>query len=221
MIRLSVSDLEAFRYWKASEESTLADLVARLTKKEPPTPQMQAGAALAGLFEHATPRSLDEWSGGGWTFTFMIDDARFILPAAREIKAEEVFETPSGPVTLVGKVDGLDGLLVRDQKLTESFDAERYLDSLQWRAYLVMFGAREFVYDVFKCSYDRDPGGEDQDGKYVKGPIRLPPNGLVTITEYHPLRFYAYPNMRADVEAAVAELAQVVVDYGIPKEVAA
>lgn len=222
MIRLSVSDLESYRYWKANEDGTLADLVARLTKKDPPTPQMQAGAALAELFEHATPRSIDEWSHcSGWRFRFAIDGERFVLPAVRELKAEKVFQTPSGPVTLVGKVDGLEGLTVFDQKLTESFDAERYLDSLQWRSYLTMFGARQFNYDVFVGKYDRDPGRTDDGGVYTKGPIRLPPDGLVTITEYHRLPFYAYPEMCADVEAAVCELAEVVVTYGIPKMMAA
>ena len=221
MIRLSVSELEAFRYWKANEDATLDELVARLTKKDPPTPQMLAGAALAELFEHASPRSVDAWRSKGWSFRFMIDEERFVLPSVRELKGEMVFETPSGPVTLVGKVDGLDGLTVYDQKLTETFDAERYLDSLQWRSYLLMFGAKKFVYDAFVGKYDRDPGHTDDSGNYVKGPIRMPPDGLVTITEYHPLPFYAYPDMRADVEAAVRELAAVVVAYDIPKTMAA
>jgi hypothetical protein len=223
VIRLSVSDLESFRYWKANEDSTLEELVARLTKKEPPTPQMEAGAALAFLFEGASPMTIDSWSTNGWTFRFALDGERhrFALPPVRELKAEVIFETPSGPVTLVGKVDGIDGMTVFDQKLTESFDAERYLDSLQWRSYLVMFGAKEFVYDVFVGKYDRDPGRTDEDGTYKKGPIRLAPNGLVTITDYHRLPFYAYPEIRADVERAVRELAEVVVTYGIPKTMVA
>ena len=201
MIRLSVSDLESWRYLKANEDATLADIVERLTHKSPPTPQMEAGRALAKLFEHATPRSIDAWSGDGWRFKFEIDGARFVLPAVREIKAEMVLATPSGPVTLVGMADGLDGLVVSDQKLTERFDAERYLDSLQWRSYLVMFGAREFRYDIFVGKYDIDARE-------------------VTITEYHPVKFYAYPGMRADVEKAVAELAEVVATY-IPGRVTA
>jgi hypothetical protein len=217
VIRLSVSDLETYRYWKDAEDSTLDDLVARLTRKEPPTPQMEAGAAFAKLMEHASGRSLDVEEVDGWVFSFDLEGEIALAPV-RELKAEVVFETPSGPVTLVGKVDGIDGK-IHDQKLTESFDAERYLDSLQWRAYLVMFGAREFVYDVFRAKYEREPGHTDEDGKYIKGPIKQP--GEITITEYHPVSFYAYPNIRADVEAAVRELAEVVVAYGIPKTMAA
>lgn len=221
MIRLSVSDLESFRYWRANEDSTLADLVARLTKKDPPTPQMEAGRAFAKLMEHTGNVELDHASVDGWTFRFAVD-ATFALPSTRELKAEDVvIQTPSGPVTLVAMADAVGGLSVRDAKLTESFDAERYLDSLQWRSYLSIFGAREFVYDIFVGKYDRDPGSTDESGAYTKGAIRLPPDGGVTITEYHPLRFYAYPDMRADVERAVCDLAEVVVTYGIPKTMAA
>lgn len=198
MIRLSVSDLESYRYWRASEDSTVDDLLLRLTHQSTATPAMEAGKALAKLFEHVTPRSIDDWEGDGWRFHFEIEGARLELPAIRELKGERVIQTPSGPVTLVGKVDGLNGLTVRDQKLTERFDAERYLDSLQWRAYLLMFGAREFVYDVFVGRYS----GRD-----------------VTITEYHPLTFYAYPGMQEDVEKAVRDLAAVVADL-IPERAA-
>lgn len=218
MIRLSVSDLETWRYWKANEDSTLDELVARLTKKEPPTPQMQAGAAFAKLMEQAPMGVFDVETVDGWTFVFNLDDV-IALPPVRELKAEVVFDTPSGPVMLVGKIDGLGGK-VHDQKLTESFDAERYLDSLQWRAYLVMFGAREFVYDVFKAKYERGPGRTivvDGEETYVKGD----PTGKITITEYHPMSFFSYPGIRADVQRAVNELAEVVVAYGIPKAMAA
>lgn len=212
MLRISVSDLETYRYWKDAEDSTMTDLVARLTKQEPPTPQMAAGAAFASLMENAeTGSDLDAAKVDGWEFVFQID-CEFALPLVRELKAEVVFETPSGPVTLVGKVDGIDGA-VHDQKLTESFDAERYLDSLQWRAYLVMFGARTFIYDVFLAKYERGPGGKNAEGAYVKGD----PTGKIYVTEYHRLPFYAYADMHADVQHAVNELAEVIVTYGIPK----
>jgi len=199
VIRLSVSDLEAWRWWRASETADMTDLLARLAHASPPTPQMEAGRALAKLFERARPGGeLDACTVDGWEFVFDLD-AEIELQPVREIKAETLFETPSGPVTLVGKADGLGGR-IHDQKLTERFDAENYLDSLQWRAYLTMFGASEFVYDVFVGRYN-----------FIEN--------LVTIVEYHRLPFYAYPNMRADVERAVRELADVVTRY-LPREAA-
>jgi hypothetical protein len=103
--------------------------------------------------------------------------------------------TPSGPVVLVGKVDGFEGVTVRDQKLTERLDAEsKYLDSLQWRAYLMMLGAKIFVYDIFVGNID-----EHED--------------VVTVNEYHPITFYTYPGIDEDVQRAVNELADVVTRY--------
>lgn len=189
MIRLRVTDLESYRYWKDSEEADLAKLLADLSHTSPPTPRMQAGQAFAKFFEHADPGTMPGAEVDGWRFYFDLDDS-IDLPPIRELMAEEVFETPSGPVTLVGKVDGIQGLTVRDQKLTEKWDAEKYLDSLQWRAYLVMFQANRFIYDVFV-------------GRYHEGAQ------AVTVHEYHCMPFYAYPNMRADVERAVCELAEI------------
>lgn len=203
MIRISVTELESYRYFKEREDMTVADLVADLRHEKPPTPQMEAGRAFALFMETARHDGIggDEATVDGWRFIFDVD-AELELPDVRELKAEASFQTPSGPVTLVGKVDGLGGLTVHDQKLTEKWDAERYLDSLQWRAYLVMFKATTFVYDVFVGRYDS------------KGAKK------VTVTGYERMPFYAYPEMRRDVERAVTELAGVIARY-LPERVAA
>ena len=192
MIRLSVTDLESYRFWKDDEDATPEDMIRRLRRLDPPTDQMEAGRAFAKVMEHADPRhELTVAECDGWTFRFD-GDWDLSLPDLRELKVEQVFQTPSGPVTLVGKVDGTVGVVVRDQKLTQRWDAEKYLDSLQWRAYLLMLAATAFIYDVFVGRYR---GRE------------------VTVTEYHPLLFYAYPEMRQDVERAVCELAAFVARY--------
>src|SRR5262245_16136642 len=196
MIRISVSDLETVRYYKANERASMAELVAKLKRAEPPTPQMRAGSALAKLFEHQSGEVLDLATVDGIRFDFGAMTGTMPLCRFREVKGEKLYDTPSGRVTLVGKVDGLDALRVRDQKLTENWDAANYLDSLQGRSYLDMFNAHEFVYDVFRRTKhdDDDPG-------------------LVKITAYHPLTFYRYPGMDEDVREAVFELARIVAFY--------
>ncbi len=194
MIRISVSDLDGFKFWKDDENADKDALLARLSRTEPPTPAMAAGAAFAKLMEHAKPGELYAEVVDGWTFDFSQMSGDLAIAPVREVKAELPMMTPSGPVTLVGKVDGLIGRVVRDQKLTERWDAERYFDSLQWRAYLVLFDAKAFVYDVFQCK-------RDEDDRYV------------TVTEYHPVTFYGYPDIRKDVQRAVDELAAVIVEY--------
>lgn len=197
MIRLSVSDLESLRYWKDRDDQGLDVLLAKLRHEEPATPQMEAGAAFAELMENAAEGVMIERTVMPWVFDFTQLDDLIALPPIRELKAEVPFVTQSGNVTLVGKVDCLHGKHVHDQKLTERWDAERYIDSMQWRAYLVMFEANTFTYDVFQCRYN---------------------GNRVTVTEYHPVTFYAYPSMKADVQRAVDELARVVAEH-IPERV--
>ena len=151
-----------------------------------------------------------------WNFDFRPLERREIaLPPVRELKAEVVFATPSGPVTLVGKVDGIHGRRIHDQKLTERWDAEKYTDSLQWRAYLVMFDALAFTYDVFVAKYElgdtRAPARGFGGSEWERG--TPPPARWVEVREYHPVTFYAYPGMRTDVERAVCDLAAVVAKH--------
>ena len=196
MLRLSVTDLEALRYHKAIEGRSLDELLRNFARMESPTRKMQAGKALASFFEHADEETLDSAVVDGWRFDFNLPEGTsLVVPPMREFKVEYPMMTPSGPVVLVGKVDGFHGLVVRDQKLTDKLEVEdRYTDSLQWRCYLAMLKAKKFVYDVF---VGRISEHED----------------TVTITEYHPITFYTYPDIEADVTRAVHELAEVVTRY--------
>lgn len=198
-MRLSVTDLDSYLYWKASEDMTLDQFVNRLRGLEAPGPNMLAGRAFHSLLETAGIGTMDTVERDGWTFKFELD-AELPVPVVRELKGERVLNIDGRRVTLVGKVDALDGTVVRDYKLTERFDAERYADSYQWRAYLSMFHAKTFIYDVFQCVYDDDQ--------------------VVRITGYHKIRFNAYPDMLADVSRAIAGLADVVAKY-VPEKAAA
>lgn len=205
-MRISVTHLDSYLYWLSSDME-LDQLLARIKGEEPPGPSALAGRAFHSLLENAEPGQ--EFGGlnspivDGHQFVFAIEE-ELALPPVRELKAEEVFQTPSGPVTLVGKVDALNGLTVQDYKLTERFDAEKYMESLQWRAYLTMFDAWRFVYDVFVARYDVAPSELTQ----------------VVIYDYHRLPLCAYPGMRADVERAVAGLAEIIATH-LPERVAA
>jgi len=196
MIRISVTDLDGYLYWLASETSELDELIARLRGQEEPSPQMLAGRAFHRLFEDAQGGEIGKACIDGWRFEFALDK-EIAVPDIRELKGEMVIPTKAGPVTLVGKVDALHGTTVIDYKLTERFDAERYADSYQWRAYLLMFGATRFDYEVFQCCY-----GDD----------------CIVIYDHHPLSFYAYPGMREDVLTLVSSLAEIVAKH-VPEKI--
>ncbi len=174
------------------------ELLKRLRGEQEETVQMRTGKAFHKMLEHA-PEEGEIYSHviDGIRFTFAIDEAMVLAPI-RELKAEHVLQTPSGPVTLVGKVDSMEGLVIHDYKLTERFEAERYADSYQWRAYLTMFGARRFVYDVFVGKHNDD--------------------GSVYIHDYHRFPVEAYPAMESDVLRAVSGLAEIVAKH-VPQKI--
>ncbi len=202
MIRLSVTDLDGYLYWRGADEMSFGDLLARLRGTSVVTDAMMAGRAFHTLLETTVAGDLKSREIEGFQFEFKID-AEIALPPIRELKAEVVFDTAAGPVMLVGKVDAMYGRTVHDYKLTTRFDVERYIESYQWRSYLSMFGAHTFNYDVFVCRYD--------------GP-------RITIHEYHRLPFCAYPGMRDDVARELGRLASIVAEHvpeKITREVAA
>lgn len=194
MIRLSVTMLESLRFDRdVFDREGMDDLIADLTYSRPKTAKMEAGGALASFLEHAQAGPpIDLVTRDGWQFDFSRLDGP-PMPAAHltELKCRQVVETSSGPVLLTGKADGVDGLILSDQKLTEKWDAEKYLESLQWRAYVWMLGARSFRYDVFV-------GKVDEDRKYV------------SVFEYHPLPLFTYPDVGRDVAGAVEDLAAII-----------
>ena len=98
-------------------------------------------------------------------------------------------------MTLVGKADAVYGKHVFDHKLTETFDAEKYTDSLQWRAYLVLFDADRFTYNCFT--------GKEKNGEWI-------------VSELNRLTVNRYAEVEKDVAVAVRNLENFIRNY-IPK----
>lgn len=185
-MRISVTDLDGWRYFRASEDMTVEDFLRRLRREEPPTPAMRAGRALHKLLEHAQEGEVTLAEQDGFRFNFQADCNVPLMPI-RELKGEMIIPTPVGPVTLVGVVDGIDRA-VYDHKLTERFDAERYADSYQWRCYLAMFVAHKFTYNVFEGRHD-------------------PKLDEWVIYGFQQVSFYSYPTIAQDVRQEVSDLA--------------
>lgn len=187
-MRLSVTELDAFRYYRDDEDADLESLLRRLRKEDPPSRPMLAGKAFHAILEHAQPGDdLTTVERDGFRFHFGLD-CEFALHPVRELKGDIVLPTPVGPVTLVGVVDSI-GRSVCDYKLTARFDPDRYIDSYQWRCYLLMFHAHRFDYEVFVAKEDEKTGD-------------------FTVYDYHPMPFYAYPGMMLDVLREVGEFAK-------------
>lgn len=183
-LRVSASDIDAFRYFMADDDAELADLLAQLRRETPPTESMQVGTALHAALETCEPGEHGELSANGYTFQFL-PTVEIDLPEIREIKATRDYEIAGCLVTLVGKVDAIHGRRVDDHKYTSRYDAERFLGSYQWRIYLDVFGADEFRWNVFEGRQDTaDPN------RYL-------------IFNIHQLKMHRYPNMGDDIERAL------------------
>lgn len=178
-LRVSATDIDALRRFRDDEGADLADLLAQLRRESPPTPAMMAGTALHKALEFAPDGEFEMLEADGYTFTFAAS-AEVDIPAIREIKATREYLIDGCAVTLVGKVDAVHGRRVDDHKFTSRYDAERFLNSYQWRIYLEVFEADEFRWNVFE-------GRETGEKQY-------------TINSVHPLTMHRYPGMAEDVE---------------------
>lgn len=183
-MRISVSDVDSFRYWRDSEDGDLSELLSRLRREAPATEAMVAGKALHKALELSPSGDFTELKSEGYLFTIETD-CELSLPDIRELKATKEYAIDNLIVTLVGMVDAVHGKRVDDHKTTSRFDAERFLDSFQWRAYLDIFNADHFRWNVFEMTQ-------------------------VAAKEYrvfgfHRLEQYRYPTMLEDIERDLTE----------------
>lgn len=178
-LRVSATDIDSYRRFRANEDAELADLLAHLRKETPPTEAMLAGTAFHAALEIAEPGAeFPQMEANGFLFDITVD-AEIDLPQIREMKATRDYLIGDCLVTLVGKVDAIQGHTVFDHKLTGRYDAERFLGSYQWRVYLEVFGANTFVWNVFEA---KETGPKHR-----------------TIHALHRLTAHRYPGMDRDV----------------------
>lgn len=217
-MKLRVTHLDLWRrFTGADSDMTEAQFRALIRGKTPPSDAAAAGTAFHKWMEEivktATPRaryaSPPEDPILGWRFKFAtmgelgrvapghaLYDTDFVqmtlpmLGARTEVEASR--EIAKG-ITLVGHADVVSagGEQIWDYKTTNSaIDLTRYTDSYQWRAYLDLFGAAMFTYEVFELS---KPRGKDERLRHV--------------IDHERINIPSYPGMRSDVEDTALELA--------------
>lgn len=182
-LRVSATDIDTLRRFYDEEDADLAELIRRLRHLMPSTEMMDAGTALHKALENAEPGDHSGFTTPeGFTFSFETQ-AEIDLPVIREMKATREYLFDDVVVTLVGKVDALHGKRIDDHKFTARFDADRYLDSYQWRIYLEVFGADHFRWNIFEAMES------------------APRNYL--IRNVHKLDMHRYPGIGDDVERSL------------------
>jgi hypothetical protein len=176
-----------FGYSDEPEEFTDEMLINSVLKLNPPSLKMQAGTAFHKILQGVGYRNLvsDAYiCVGDWEIAIAHDlNINFEYPAIRECKVSGMI----GGIQIAGTIDAMSVTQVHDAKLTFSaLNSEKYMNSYQWRAYSLLTGIDEFIYDVFSAKMDE----LDKE---------------VIIYDYNKIKCYAYPNMRRDVETLVEE----------------
>ena len=105
-----------------------------------------------------------------------------------EVSISKDYQTKFGPVRVSGRVDGMEGRVIRDAKCKfRSPDFQGYIDSYQWRYYEDILLLDCFYYDLF----------EVKGFKALTGalPYQLPG---VSFHAHDPLQCVRYPNLGGD-----------------------
>lgn len=187
-MRLSVTDIDQYRYWRESDYMTLDELLSRLRRESPPTEQMALGTAFHKALELASEGEASTLESDGFTFK-IASSLEIALTAIREIKAAVPFVVDGTEITLVGKVDAWEGLRIEDHKTTfDSFDPEKYINTYQWRFYLRMFDCSEFRWNVWRLKEAR--------------------SGAIEVVNLDRFSVFRYPELEADCDAALREFVE-------------
>ena len=206
MIRISATLLESFRLFLVSEpdlgEARIeAELIASIKGEQVSNRKMQLGHAFHYLVEHPqmTLHGLYEHSG----FRFAPECIESVLERISmggvfESKAEKcIGETREGDgLVLVAKADhvyGLhlsefkapsDGVNANGDKTYASFDAEKYVNSYQWRVMAMLYEPQLITYHV-ACLKDADE--------------------CYQLKSFDSMNLYPYAGLESDVKALVRE----------------
>ena len=145
-IRLPATGVDGFRFWRGAETYTTEDYLKRILGAD-----ASAAMTLGIDFENHLMYQLGFGEGPTINLNGSIKVDR---PHAVQMWVSKHYEIGNFRVKVLGKVDAIHGRKVIDWKTTgKGIEADKYLDSYQWRFYLDMLpGYDLFRYEVFRLS---------------------------------------------------------------------
>lgn len=157
-LRISTTTLESFRLWSDPEQEWMheADLVDTILGRFTPTPEILIGQAYHCILENP-----DKYrSPNGYVANEYFFGAEVVTPMLAKIDRQGTFEVKATKEilgnTIVCKADHISGMRVVEFKTTfNNFDAEKYMNSIQWRIMALAFEAASVTYEV-ACFTGRD-----------------------------------------------------------------
>lgn len=217
--RVSVSTLESFCRFinETSSFDTEERLIDKLRGVFDRTPKMMVGTCFHKIIED--PESIRYPGGYYHDETFLTFDQarpayeyRLIHPGIhQELSVNKSFPLRSGSITVTGRVDSLEGIVIRDAK-TKYRDPnfQEYHDSCQWKFYLEMLELDSFAYDVFQAKglpTDMDQHYQEamvfRDGKF-KGQ-RIMKFEKIYFVPFEPFICHRYPSMVRELNTIVQD----------------
>ena len=192
-MRISVSDIDSFQYWKTHDWMSETDLSERLHRLGEPPNAILVGRALHEVMENAPELDLSGMvleSESGLIFDF--SDVNLILTdGPKEVSTTRIYQLGDYDVELSGRVDAIDYDTVIDYKTTsKALDIEKsgYYTSFQWRAYLDMMSMHRFLYVVLEINKRKSKG-----------------NVYKFRTVHDDVDFYSYERLSEDVRNRIRE----------------
>lgn len=202
MKRVSVTTLEKFRRYmdgvsSYDSEESLIDSLKGLFKGNDKTD-------FGGAYHQVIEGNCENFSGNiyvkdrnGKEYVFTPAQAAPALiykrnhPAmVHEMNLHQVYETVYGPLQVTARIDGIEGIIVRDIKtrFKSLQNDEDYRHSIQWKLYLDMLGLNTFYFDVFEVkNFDALPS---------KKPFIMP---AVEIVAHDPIECMIYEYMHDEI----------------------
>lgn len=206
-MRLSITTVEAYRLFLSGDWMALEDLEATIRKDAPENEAMRRGKAFHAILERPDECRQVYPAGSHYeaedrAFTASgIEKVLELVPAHRIAEVKSTLDVDG--ITLSGVADALYGLDVDEYKCTAKIDTEKYFDSFQWRAYLVMFNAARVRYVLAQYRDIAD------DGTLADGRV------FVDIINVLPMTLYRYPAVYDDVRRLTHECADFIVQRGL------
>lgn len=180
--KVNVTTLEAYRLMTA-EVISEDDLVDQINRTGPETDAMRIGKEFADLLELGLCGFIAKHPAP------MIDAEAFermLTPGDRNGFPEFWLGGELRGRWIAAKADLVYGREIREFKTTSQFNIDKYLDSLQWRFYLLLGNASRCYYRVFEKRENRD-------------------TGLIEPRADHTFYVSSYPGMRDDCISALQE----------------
>lgn len=154
MIKVSATNLEAYRKYLA-ERISLDALLDTILRRSEPNNMMIKGTLFHEMMQTSEPKKYLEFFSED-----CIETARSFMDYRSplfEVKTRKQYQTRRGIVSLTGMADQILGNKVVEIKTRYSpIQYETYSESLQWRVYCDVFDVLEVQYKIFEFKHVSD-----------------------------------------------------------------